>query len=237
MKDPAFLFYSQDFFTGVATLDWEERGKYITLLCLMHQQGRMDEKTIRFLVGSVSDNLKRKFRIDEQGLWYNDRLEQEVEKRAKFTASRRENGSLGGRPKKNKPSGKPSKNLMHNHMGTHMGNENENENETVIEIWPTFEDFWNEVIHKVGRDDAKAYWNGRVLKNGKKITHEDKEEIMQHYPLYAASIEDPQMIRRPKTYLYNSTWKDEIIRSKKSAGGLSPITERRLNDFLRSAGS
>ena len=107
-KDPAFLFYSQDFFTGVAAMSFEDRGKYITLLCLMHQQGRMSEETIRFLVGSVSVSLKSKFSVDENGLWFNERLEIEAEKRAKFTESRRSNGSLGGRPKANaKPNGYP----------------------------------------------------------------------------------------------------------------------------------
>ena len=128
-KDPAFLFYSQDFYTGVATLNWEERGKFISILCLMHQQGRMSEETIRFLVGSVSDNLKSKFSIDQKGLWYNKRLEDEATKRNKFTESRRENGLLGGRPK---AKGKPKQNHKVKHMGNHMGNENINENEIVI---------------------------------------------------------------------------------------------------------
>jgi hypothetical protein len=51
-KDPAFLFYSSDFIVGTQTMNWEDRGKYITILALMHQQGRMDDETIRFLVGS-----------------------------------------------------------------------------------------------------------------------------------------------------------------------------------------
>ena len=131
-KDPAFLFYSQDFFTGVATLNWEERGKFISILCLMHQQGRMSEETIRFLVGSVSDNLKSKFKIDEKGLWYNERLEIEARKRSEFTESRRQNGNLGGRPKKDKANGKPNQNHKVMHMGNHMGNENVNED--VFEI-------------------------------------------------------------------------------------------------------
>lgn len=125
-KDPAFLFYSQDFYTGVATLNWEERGKFISILCLMHQQGRMSEETIRFLVGSVSDNLKTKFRIDEKGLWYNERLEIEAAKRNAFTESRRNNGEKGGRPKTNKPKAKPTQNHKVNHMDNHMGNENVN---------------------------------------------------------------------------------------------------------------
>ena len=122
-KDPAFLFYSQDFFVGVATMSFEDRGKYITLLCLMHQSGRMSEETIRLLVGSPSVTLKSKFEVDENGLWFNERLEVEAEKRVKFTESRRLNGLSGGRPKAN---GKPKKNHMDNHM------EDENENEIVI---------------------------------------------------------------------------------------------------------
>ena len=127
-KDPAFLFYSQDFFTGSATLSFEDKGKYIHLLCLMHQQGRMDEETIRFTVGSVSVKLKSKFKIDENGLWYNHRLEKEAEKRNKFTKSRVDNGLKGGRPKKEKTDRFPVGSAKHNRMG----NENENENNTVV---------------------------------------------------------------------------------------------------------
>ena len=76
-KDPAFLFYSQDFIVGVQTMPFEDRGKYITILAQMHQQGRLSEETIRFLVGSVSDMLRLKFKVDEKGLWYNERLESE----------------------------------------------------------------------------------------------------------------------------------------------------------------
>lgn len=127
MKDPAYLFYSQDFYTGVATMTMEDRGKYISILCLMHQQGRMNEETIRFVVGSISVNLKSKFKIDESGLWYNERLELEIEKRKNFVQSRIDNGKLGGRPKdKPKPKGKPKTNRKVNLP------ENENENEIVI---------------------------------------------------------------------------------------------------------
>jgi len=116
-KDPAFLFYSSDFITGVQVMSMEDRGRYITILCLMHQQGHLSEETIRFLVGSVSDTLKSKFLIDENGHWYNKRLEAEAEKRRKFAESRYQNGIKGGRPKKEeKPLGLASGNLVANHM-------------------------------------------------------------------------------------------------------------------------
>jgi len=136
-KDPAFLFYSQDWIVGALTLTMEERGQYITIIAQMHQQGRMDEKTIRFLVGNVSDNLKTKFKIDKDGKWFNERLELETSKRNKFTASRRENGAKGGRPKK-KPLGLD--------MDNHMGNEDEdvNNNKGI----PTFEEFKSYALEK-----------------------------------------------------------------------------------------
>lgn len=147
-KDPAFLFYSQDFIVGVQTMPFEDRGKYITILCQMHQQGRLDEETIRFLVGSISDKLRLKFLVDEKGLWYNKRLEDETAKRNNFTESRRINGNLGGRPKKEKPKGKPKNNLPDNHkdmhMGNHMGNVNEDVNEIENKLKGAFDEIYLE---------------------------------------------------------------------------------------------
>lgn len=123
IKDPAFLFYSSDFLTGVSTMNFDDRGKYITLLATMHQKGRLSDETIRFLVGSPSVSLSEKFKQDDKGFWYNERLESEIDKRRSFIDSRRENGQKGGRPKK--PSGKP--------LGGATDNLPENENvDTVL---------------------------------------------------------------------------------------------------------
>ncbi len=108
-KDPAFLFYSSDFLSGVTDLTMEERGQYITLLCLQHQKGHLPEKTIRLSVGSVSIDVLKKFITDQSGSFYNERLDIEIQKRIEFTESRRLNGSKGGRPKASaEPSGYPS---------------------------------------------------------------------------------------------------------------------------------
>ncbi len=102
-KDPAFLFYTKDFFILTATLNWEDRGKLMTILCIMHQQGRQDEESIRFLVGSISEKLRSQFTVDQHGLWFCEWLEQRIDERNKFVASRHENGLKGGRPRKSKP--------------------------------------------------------------------------------------------------------------------------------------
>lgn len=161
-KDPAFLFYSQDFFTGVSTMSFEDRGKFITVLCVMHQKGRLTEETIRFLVGSISDNLSVKFRIDEKGLWFNKRLEEEIEKRLKFTESRRENGNLGGRPpKKNLPETDRLSKTKPMYILMEDENKNEVDNKLNKERLKKFEEDLNQVA--IGRQKSKKaaflkYW-------------------------------------------------------------------------------
>ena len=122
-KDPAFLFYSSDWLTGTMLMGFEDKGKYIYLLSVMHQTGRMNEETIRLLVGNLSDALKAKFKIDSTGLFYNERLEFEIEKRLKFTESRRANGKKGGRKPNALPNALPNGFAKNNHT--------ENENEDV----------------------------------------------------------------------------------------------------------
>lgn len=116
------MFYTSDFLSGVMDLDMEERGQYITLLCAQHQKGHLSEKTIRLLVGSVSVSVLEKFTVDLHGLYYNQRMEEEISKRLNFIDSRVENGKKGGRPKK------PNENLVVNHMPNLPENENENRN-------------------------------------------------------------------------------------------------------------
>ena len=149
-KDPAFLFYSSDFLNGVADLTMEERGQFITLLCLQHQKGTLTDKTIRLSLGSVSVDVLSKFSKDKDGNFYNERLNEEIEKRIQFTESRRNNGSKGGRPKNNtKPLGLAKHNLMED------VNENENEDININKSKCTFEQVYEYMAIRIGIDQAK----------------------------------------------------------------------------------
>jgi uncharacterized phage protein (TIGR02220 family) len=127
MNDPAVLLYTSDFLTGVIDMTMEERGQYITLLCYQHQKGHIEEKTIRLLVGIASDSVMKHFIKDEEGKYYNKRMDLEKEKRYNFVESRRENAKKGGRPKNKikKPSGYASG----KHKVILMGNDNDNDND------------------------------------------------------------------------------------------------------------
>ena len=89
-KDPAMLFYTKDFLTGVAFLSMKERGQYITLLCLQQQLGHMSLKQMESAVGKISQDLMDKFVEDEQGLWYNVRADVEIGKRKAHCEKQRE---------------------------------------------------------------------------------------------------------------------------------------------------
>lgn len=96
-KDPAFLFYSSDFLTGTQFFTHEQRGKYITLLCLQHQQGHLREQHMLMVCGTYDIDVFSKFTKDANGLYYQPRLETEIEKRNKYCESRRENRLKGGK--------------------------------------------------------------------------------------------------------------------------------------------
>jgi len=153
MKDPAILLYTGDFLNGCTGLTMEERGQYITMLCLQHQTGHLSEKTISLSLGSVSVDVMDKFSKDKNGLYFNKRMDEEIQKRKQFIDSRRDNGKKGGRPKK--PSGKPSEKLI----------EDENEIDNIIKIYNSTS------FAKIQKltDLRKTHLKRRIKENGSEI--------------------------------------------------------------------
>ena len=90
-KDPAVLFYTSDFLTGVTLMNYEQRGMYITLLCLQHQNGHLTEEDMLTVCGKRDRKVFSKFIKDENGLYYNERIDEEKEKRRAYTESQSKN--------------------------------------------------------------------------------------------------------------------------------------------------
>ncbi|MHC1777546.1 MAG: hypothetical protein AB9834_19265 [Lentimicrobium sp.] len=121
-RDPAFLFYPNDWLGGTMGMTFEEKGAYIHLLMLQFNRGHMTTHMIAQEVGHLWDRLNDKFIQDANGMWYNMRLEEEQRKRKGFTESRRNN--MAGQ---NQHSKKVTENLQYNaHMTSHMETENVN---------------------------------------------------------------------------------------------------------------
>lgn len=126
-KDPAFLFYSADFIVGTYEMTDEQVGRYIRLMCLQHQKGHLSESVVLSVMGGEIDKeVIGKLKRDDDGLYYNERLDEETNKRRKYSESRAKNRKGGAVSKSHD-----------NHMSNicnsydeHMVNENVNVNET-----------------------------------------------------------------------------------------------------------
>lgn len=226
-KDPAFLFYSSDFLIGTSLLSNEDCGKYIKILCWLHQHGPVKKEVIENLVGSLSDNLMVKFRLLENGDLVNDRLFDEVEKRKKFTESRRNNGKNGGR--------KPKINLVDNLKDTHKHNlaENENENENKdeilglnkfekIEISAENEYLWTNTKKSFFNDFR---WIEKFCRD-KLLTQEKLEKLMHEFLNDIELKEDFKELKELKSHFTN--WVN--LKNKKNGTGNNNSTKLGTSD-------
>jgi len=116
-KDPAFLWYSNDFSSGTQFFTDDQVGKYVRLLMAQHQHGHLPEEDMIIICKSYDPKIFSKFIKDSEGLWYNKRLEIEIDKRKNYSASRSKN-------KKGK--------IISSTYDSHMENENENRNENEL---------------------------------------------------------------------------------------------------------
>jgi hypothetical protein len=191
-KDPAVLFYTSDFLSGTFTMDNEQVGKYIRLLCLQHQKGKLSEKDMLSICKAYDNEIWDKFKV-EDGLYYNERMFNETIRRQKFSESRRNNAKS------------PKKESTSEAYAEHMETETENRTITINEnINIDFEWFWNEYDKKVGeKQKLKKKWN--------KLTDEERQNAMNYLDLYKQSVPDKQFRKNPETFLNNKSWNDEII--------------------------
>jgi hypothetical protein len=145
-KDPAVLLYTSDFLSGTFTMSDEQVGRYIRLLCLQHQKGKLTEKDMQSICKGYDSDVYEKFDLVD-GYYINKRMYEEAEKRSKYTESRRNNAS--------------AKHML-KHMGNHMENENENINENKnrnVLVYPSseFEKLWEEWIEYKKEEHKDRY--------------------------------------------------------------------------------
>lgn len=100
-KDPAFLFYSKDFYEGTRMMLPEERACYIDLLIYQHQNEiiPLEIKRVLQYCSGVSEatliaTLEAKFKRTESG-WLNSKLFEVSEQRKKHAEIQSENGKIG----------------------------------------------------------------------------------------------------------------------------------------------
>ena len=113
-------------------MSFEEKGAYIELLVLQFNRGHMTSDMVGRTVGQLWGQLKDKFKVDSEGLFYNERLDIEMNKRKTFVDSRKNN--LSGKNQYSKEEMELP--LMDGHMTSHTEDVNINGDDNVIkEAW------------------------------------------------------------------------------------------------------
>jgi len=214
-KDPAVLFYTSDFLSGTFTMSNEQVGKYIRLLCLQHQKGKLTEKDMLSICKAYDDEIWCKF-IKEDGLYFNERMYNETVRRQKFSESRRNNA----KSIKNDSTSK----AYAQHMETETETITETINKTKTEILDAkFEDWWLWYDYKISKDKAKKSWN--------KLNEREKDLALQTVQAYVESTPDKSFRKHPTTYLNQKSFNDEIItRNNNNTTRIAPkVTIEQLN--------
>jgi len=120
-KDPAFLFYPGDWLGGTMGMTFEEKGAYFELLIFQFNCGAFSEAQAKQVLSICSASVFHKViqKFSKNGnLYFNKRLAEEIEKRKKFSESRRNNAKS-----KKLPESTPKKDKAY---AQHMEDENEN---------------------------------------------------------------------------------------------------------------
>lgn len=191
-KDPAVLFYTADFIVGTITMNHEQRGKYITLLCLQHQKGHLTESEMRNVCGEYDEAVYSKFVVDEEGLYYNERMDTEVMKRAKGSDASRRNGEKGGRP----PGSKTK--------------------EPTAVIEKRFDEFWDAYPRKVGKAAALKKWI--IIRPSADLHSQILEALAQQKKSAQWKRDGGQYIPHPTTWLNQGRWDDEPLKDSGNKG-------------------
>lgn len=230
-KDPAVLFYTSDFLSGTMLMRNDQVGKYIKLLCIQHQQGHLSEEDMLEICGTYDERIFSKFVKDENGLYYNVRMEVEANKRRAYIESRSNNRKGNKNEDMNEHMKKDMNEDMSNHMTSHMENENINENVNkdinVIKDIITYLNNKLNTRYKYTTKDIQLHIRARLNEG---FVYEDFVEVIdKKYNVWFGT--DMAMYLRPKT-LFGTNFQSYLNeKTPKVSAKPSVTTEKDQSDL------
>jgi len=227
MKDPAVLFYTSDFLTGTSLFNFEQKGQYITLLCQQHQLGGLPENHMINVCGSLDSIVVTKFVKNGDGLYYNERMKLEAEKRRNYCKSRSNNKS--GRPKIKKNDKIICKSYDKSYVN-HMEDENEDRDrdinttkDLINKYTEDFENFWEVYPKKIGKGEAFKAW--RKIKPSQVLQQKIIESVYNQSKSEQWIKDKGQFVPNPSTWLNQERWDDEVKTKSISTGKYDHLVE------------
>ena len=210
-KLKAWYLFTEDFIAGTQHLTNQEIGIYIRLLCWNWNKKcpglPKDMNTILRIANCITDSEKiscekivNEFFVLINDHYQNERQLQEYLYITKRIEASKENGKLGGRPKKpstNPPTSTPTS----------------TSSKSSKEYNPLFNKFWDKIDNKISKGIAE--------KNFLKVEDEWKEkaeDLADMYNKYYNSVPDKQFAKQPAFWLSAKKYLDEIPKIKNNFG-------------------
>jgi uncharacterized protein YdaU (DUF1376 family) len=209
-KMKAWYLFTDDFISGTIANTNEEVGIYIRLLCYNWNKrcaGIPNDANTQYRIANCftdnekksCDNVIKEFFVLVNDHYQNERQLQEYLYISRRMEASKENGKLGGRPKK--PSDEPNPNLDKTPLPL---TPTTTPRQTKVSYAPHFLKFWEKVTNKVSKGIAE--------KNFMKVEDEwieKPEELAEMYNKYYKSVEDKQFAKQPAFWLSAKKYEDE----------------------------
>jgi len=206
-RDPAVLFYTSDFLTGTSRLSDEQVGQYIRALCSQHQEGIFTKEELFQILKSYDSPVWKKFKQDSNGLYYNERMMEEIERRVSYCESKSHPGISGRKKKSYGNHTQIIRKSSANHTEDETRNDIKDIKEEGVQGEKVFDTFWSAYPKKVGKGAAEKIWN-KIEAPEETIELILKALSWQKYS--EQWIKDGgQYIPHPSTYLNQCRWMDE----------------------------
>jgi len=87
-QDPAYQLYTADFLVRNLDMTDEQVGRYVRLLCFQHQNGHMTKDIMISFCNGTDEKVFSKFLLDSNGLYFNEEMGKEVERRAEISQTK-----------------------------------------------------------------------------------------------------------------------------------------------------
>jgi len=214
-KLKAWYLFTDSFISGTSHNTNLEVGIYIRLLCWNWNKrcsGIPSDKNTYYRIASchsddekiACDNVIREFFVLVNDHYQNEKQLEEYLYITRRMEASRENGRLGGRPKK--PRTEPKSNLDESPLPTPTPIPNTTYPKKINKITysPHFLKFWDKVVNKVSKGTAE--------KNYVKLDEEwlvKPDELATMYNNYYNSVEDKQFAKQPAFWLSAKKYLDE----------------------------
>ena len=210
----AWYLFTDDFISGTIANTNEEVGIYIRLLCYNWNKrcaGIPNDANTQYRIANCftdnekksCDNVIKEFFVLVNDHYQNERQLQEYLYISRRMEASKENGKLGGRPKK--PSDEPNPNLDKTPLPL---TPTTTPKTTPVSYAPLFLKFWEKIANKVSKGIAE--------KNFMKVEDEwieKPEELAEMYNKYYKSVEDKQFAKQPAFWLSAKKYEDEKPKS------------------------